>query len=75
MQSHYVKVILRKFNAYDTTPMDLRLHLTKNHGEPISQLECSRIIFLPLEVERCHRNPLNKLYSSIDYGIEIYSFR
>ncbi|KAK6149047.1 hypothetical protein DH2020_016572 [Rehmannia glutinosa] len=45
-QSHYVESILRKFNAFDSppakTPVDLSLHLAKNRGEPVSQLEYVR---------------------------------
>ena len=43
-QSHYIKKILKMFNAFDSPlvkiPIDLSLHLSNNHGEPLSQLEC-----------------------------------
>ena len=46
-QSHYVKKILEKFKTYDDslvrTPIDVNLHLTKNRGQGISQLEYLRI--------------------------------
>ena len=47
-QSHYIKKILEKFKKYDDnpvrTPVDVNLHLTKNKGQDISQLEYLRII-------------------------------
>ena len=47
-QSHYIKKVLEKFKEYDDslvrTPIDVNLHLTKNKGQGISQLEYSRII-------------------------------
>ncbi|KAJ0800855.1 putative RNA-directed DNA polymerase [Helianthus annuus] len=47
-QSHYVDKILEKFNANNSnvarTPIDTGQHLAKNRGEPINQLEYSRII-------------------------------
>ncbi|XP_073281876.1 uncharacterized protein [Primulina huaijiensis] len=47
-QSHYVETMMKKFNAYDSTPVktpiDVNVHLAKNRGEPVSQLEYSRII-------------------------------
>ncbi|KAK6119052.1 hypothetical protein DH2020_047202 [Rehmannia glutinosa] len=43
-----VESILRRFNTFDSppakTPVDLSLHLTKNRGEPVSQLEYARVI-------------------------------
>ncbi|KAK6162544.1 hypothetical protein DH2020_002385 [Rehmannia glutinosa] len=46
-QSHYVESLLRKFNAFDSIPakthVDISLHLAKNRGEPVSQLEYSRV--------------------------------
>ncbi|XP_073152815.1 secreted RxLR effector protein 161-like [Henckelia pumila] len=47
-QSHYVETVLKRFNAYDSFPaktsLDMSVHLSKNHGKPVSQLEYSRII-------------------------------
>ena len=47
-QSHYVEKILRKFGKQDNrpakTPVDANIHLSKNTGEGISQLEYSQII-------------------------------
>jgi hypothetical protein len=47
-QSHYIKKVLEKFGRYDDspvkTPIDVNLHLTKNKGNGISQLEYSQII-------------------------------
>ena len=44
-QLHYIDKILEKFNKFDTrvakTPVDLSLHLSKNTGESVSQLEYS----------------------------------
>ena len=46
-QSHYIDKILEKFNKADTivakTSVDLSLHLSKNTGESVSQLEYSRV--------------------------------
>ena len=43
MQSHYIKNILKKFNAYGILPMrtsiDLSIHLRKNQYDPVFQLE------------------------------------
>ena len=42
-QSHYVEKILEKFGKSDTsvsrTPVDVSLHLTKNNGESVPQLD------------------------------------
>ena len=47
-QSHYVDKILKKFNKDDfgiaRTPLDNNLHLSKNRGEGISQVEYSRVM-------------------------------
>ena len=47
-QSHYIQKVLEKFKKYDDnpvrTPVDVNLHLTKNKGQDISQLEYLRII-------------------------------
>jgi len=47
-QSHYIKKVFEKFKNYDNNPaktlVDVNIHLVKNQGEGISQLEYSRII-------------------------------
>ncbi|XP_071735784.1 uncharacterized mitochondrial protein AtMg00810-like [Rutidosis leptorrhynchoides] len=47
-QSHYMDKILKKFNAIDSnvaiTPIDTSQHLAQNRGEPVNQLEYSRIV-------------------------------
>ncbi|KAL6326062.1 hypothetical protein AAG906_000937 [Vitis piasezkii] len=47
-QSHYVDKILGKFDKDNSgvarTPVDVTLHLSKNKGESVSQVEYSRII-------------------------------
>ena len=44
-QSHYIEKFLEKFKKYDIkpkkTPIDVSLHLAKNNGTSISQLEYS----------------------------------
>ncbi|KAK6140518.1 hypothetical protein DH2020_025748 [Rehmannia glutinosa] len=56
-QSHYVESILRRFNAFDNppakTPVDLSLHLAKNRGEPVSQLEYARVIGSLMYLTNC----------------------
>ena len=64
-QSHYVKKVLEKFKKYDDSPVrtlvDVNLHLTKNKGKGISQLEYSRIIGSLMCIMNCTR--LNIAYS------------
>ena len=47
-QSHYIDNILGKFDKdnYEIvrTPIDVTLHLSKNKGENVSQIEYSRVI-------------------------------
>lgn len=47
-QTHYVDKIIEKFNKNDSgitkTPLDTSLHLSKNQGEGVSQIEYARII-------------------------------
>ncbi|KAL0550095.1 hypothetical protein IC582_014593 [Cucumis melo] len=47
-QSHYFDTILKKYKKHDIviakTPIDASLHLGKNNGDSIAQLEYSRII-------------------------------
>jgi hypothetical protein len=58
-QSHYIKKVLEKFRRYDDilvrTPVDVNLHLTKNKGNDISQLEYSRIIGSVMYIMNCTR--------------------
>ncbi|XP_073130800.1 uncharacterized protein [Henckelia pumila] len=58
-QSHYIEKVLRKFNAYDVTPLrspvDLSLHLSKNRGEPVSQQQYARIIGSLMYITNCTR--------------------
>ena len=58
-QSHYIEKILDKFDKDNSniaiTPVDVNLHLTKNTGVCISQLEYSRIIGSLMYVMNCTR--------------------
>ena len=58
-QSHYVKKVLEKFRKYDDspvrTPVYVNLHLSKNKGQGISQLEYSRIIGSLMYIMNCTR--------------------
>lgn len=58
-QSHYIKKVLEKFKEYDDsqvrTPVDVNIHLTKNKGQGISQLEYSRIIGSLMYIMNCTR--------------------
>ena len=58
-QSHYIKKVLEKFKKYDDslvrTRVDVNLHLTKNNGQGISQLEYSRIIGSLMYIMNCTR--------------------
>ena len=56
-QSHYVDNILGKFdkNNYEITrtPVDVSLHLSKNKGESISQVEYSKVVGSLMYLKRC----------------------
>lgn len=56
-QSHYIESILKKFKTYDDNPVkaavNLRIHLVKNTGEHLSQLEYSRIIGNLMYITNC----------------------
>ncbi|CAA0811482.1 Uncharacterized mitochondrial protein AtMg00810, partial [Striga hermonthica] len=56
-QSHYVEKVLKKFNAYEgplsRTPLDLCLNLEANKGQPVAQLEYSRIIGSLMYLTNC----------------------
>ena len=65
-QSHYIAKVLEKFKKYKIkpkkTPIDVSLHLTKNTGICISQLEYSRIIGSLMYIMNCTRLEIcNKL--------------
>ncbi|OMO62209.1 Zinc finger, CCHC-type [Corchorus capsularis] len=61
-QSHYVDKILERFNKDDSgvarTPLDTSLHLAKNRGEGISQVEYSRIIGSLMYLMSCTRSDI-----------------
>ncbi|CAA0835156.1 cysteine-rich RLK (RECEPTOR-like protein kinase) 8, partial [Striga hermonthica] len=65
----YVIVLLKKFNAYEgplsRTPLDLSINLEANKGQPVAQLEYSRIIGSLMYLTNCTRSdlayPVNKL--------------
>ena len=58
-QSHYIEKLLDKFDKDESnitrTPVDITLHLSKNIGHSISQLEYSRIIGSLMYVMNCTR--------------------
>ena len=58
-QSHYVDNILEKFDKDNSgvikTPIDLTLHLSKNKGESVSQIEYSRVIGSLMYLMSCTR--------------------
>lgn len=56
--SHYIKLVLEKFDKYDGRPAktpDINLHLSKNTGDSISQLEYSRIPGSLMYIMNCTR--------------------
>ena len=61
-QTHYVDKILRKFNKEDNTtsktPLNTSIHLSKNRGEGISQVEYARIIGSLMYLTNCTRPDL-----------------
>ena len=58
-QSHYIEKLFDKFDKDESniarTPVDINLHLSKNIGQNISQLEYSRIIGSIMYVMNCTR--------------------
>ena len=58
-QSHYVDKILDKFSNDDSgvarTPIDVNLHMSKNRGKSVSQLEYSRVIGSLMYLMSCTR--------------------
>ncbi|KAH9670173.1 hypothetical protein KPL70_016878 [Citrus sinensis] len=61
-QTHYVDKILRKFtkddNTMSKTPLDTSIHLSKNRGDGISQVEYARIIGSLMYLTSCTRPDL-----------------
>ena len=58
-QSHYVDKIMNKFSKNDSyvarTPLDVNLHMYKNKGKSVSQLEYSRVIGSLMYLMSCTR--------------------
>jgi len=58
-QSHYIEKILKKFNCYDElpvkTPYDSSIHLKKNNGSSISQVEYAKVIGSVMFLMNCTR--------------------
>ncbi|XP_075473366.1 uncharacterized protein LOC142504375 [Primulina tabacum] len=61
-QTHYVEKVLERFSTLNSrparTPIDLGVHLAKNRGEPVSQLEYARIIGSLMYLTNCTRSDL-----------------
>ena len=61
-QSHYVDNILGKFDKDNSdiakTPVDITLHLSKNKGESVSQVEYSRVISSLMYLMSCTRQDI-----------------
>ena len=61
-QSHYVEKIMEKFGKHDDhpakTPVVISLHLSKNTGVGISQLEYSRIIESLMYLMNCTKSDI-----------------
>ncbi|KAH9752530.1 hypothetical protein KPL71_014732 [Citrus sinensis] len=68
-QTHYVDKILEKFNKDDNTvsktPLDTIIHLSKNRGEGISQVEYARIIGSLMYLTNCTRPDLAYIVSKL----------
>ena len=68
-QSHYVDNILEKFDKDNSriakTPVDVSLHLSKNKGESISQVEYSRVIGSLIYLTSCTRLDISYLVSKL----------
>jgi hypothetical protein len=61
-QSYYIEKILKKFNYYDElpakTPYDRSIHLKKNNGSSVSQVEYAKIIGSVMFLMNCTRPDL-----------------
>lgn len=61
-QAHYAENILERFKKYSSgtakTPVDPHLHLTKNSGEGVAQLEYARVIGSLMYLTNCTRPDL-----------------
>ncbi|KAK9194952.1 hypothetical protein WN943_003067 [Citrus x changshan-huyou] len=68
-QTHYVDKILRKFtkddNTMSKTPLDTSIHLSKNRGDGISQVEYARIIGSLMYLTSCTRPDLAYTISDV----------
>ncbi|GAA0161598.1 hypothetical protein LIER_17876 [Lithospermum erythrorhizon] len=58
-QSHYIEKVLKKFKSYDckgaSTPFHHSVSLTKNIGEPVQQLEYSKVMGCLMYAMKCSR--------------------
>ena len=61
-QSHYAEKVLGRFKNYSSgiakSPVDPQLHLTKNSGDAVSQLEYARVIGSLMYLTNCTRPDL-----------------
>ena len=68
-QSHYVDKIINKFSKDDSgmekTPLDVNLHMSKNKGESVSQLEYSRVIRSLMYLMSCTRPDIAYTFSKL----------
>ena len=68
-QSHYVDKILNKFSKDDSgvarTPLDVNLHMSKNKGESVSQLEYSRVTRSLMYLMSCTRPDIAYIVSKL----------
>ena len=68
-QSHYVNKILNKFSKDDSgvarTPLDVNLHMSKNKGESVSQLEYSRVTGSLMYLMSCTRPDIASIVSKL----------
>ena len=68
-RSYYVEKILNKFSKDDSgvarTPLDVNLHLSKNKGESVSQLEYSKVIGSMMYLMSCTRPDIAYIISKL----------
>ena len=68
-QSHYVDNILGKFDKDNSgiarTPFDVTIHLSKNKGDSVSQVEYSRVIGSLMHLMSCIRPDIFYLFSKL----------